>query len=103
MLRCTLGFYPVIENENLFKVFLKREITRTRQEVIIEVSQESREEAVLSYLHQKRKVTNKEIRALLGIGEHASRNLLKKMLNEDLIIWVGKNKYDPHQYYIIKK
>ncbi|WP_317944825.1 hypothetical protein [Carnobacterium maltaromaticum] len=60
----------------------------------------SNEERILSYVKEHRKITNRETHQLLGVGEVAARNILRYLLEEELIKWIGKSENNPQQYYI---
>lgn len=96
------GTEPIVENESLFKVTMERVVNGESENRKIKnaVEKGSNEERILSYINEHGKITSRETRQLLGVGEVAARNTLRYLLEEELIKWIGKNKNDPQQYYM---
>lgn len=96
------GANPVIENESLFKVTMERAHNDALENKKIKVSiiRGSNEERVLFHIKKHGKITSKETRELLGVGEVAARSTLRRLLEMSLIKWVGRSKNDPQQYYV---
>lgn len=97
------NYEPVLENEELFKV------TMTREPFVVQKVSEvpdgnimTREEKVYAYIQSNGKINNKAVRDLLDVKETAARNLLNKMVESGTIQWVGKNRNDPSQHYVLR-
>lgn len=97
------NYEPVLENEELFKV------TMTREPFVVQKVSEVpdgnimiREEKVYAYIQSNGKINNKAVRDLLDVKETAARNLLNKMVESGTIQWVGKNRNDPSQHYVLR-
>ncbi|EAC2340945.1 TPA: RNA-binding domain-containing protein [Listeria monocytogenes] len=96
-------YEPVLENEGLFKVIMKREpFILPNISKALDDSLMSREVRIFEYIQSNGKITNKSVRDLLGVKETAARNLLNKMVASGSLEWVGKNKNDPGQHYILR-
>lgn len=97
------GCIPVLENEDLFKVTIGREpsILTKKIDTASNQTRATNEEKVLSYIALNGKITNKTLQELLGVKETAARNLLNRLVESGAIQWVGKNKNDPNQHYIL--
>jgi Mn-dependent DtxR family transcriptional regulator len=55
--------------------------------------------SIIAFLELSKKVTSSEVAELLGISTVWASKILRKMVEEGLVIKVGKNRYT---YYILK-
>lgn len=94
---------PVLKNEELFKVTMEREPFFVQKAAEAHDGNViTKEEKVYAYIQSNGKINNKAVRDLLDIKETAARNLLNKMVENNTIKWVGKNRNDPNQHYVLR-
>lgn len=59
------------------------------------------QKAVMLHIYEHGRINVKIAAKLLGKGTKYSRNLLRRMAEADLIIWVGTGSNDPTQHYVL--
>lgn len=92
---------PIIElTENIFKIILPNrnyiEIDKVQNDNISGLTQE---EIIINYLKNNNKITRLEVEKILNIGNTRSKQIINKLLQEDILIKEGNGK---NTYYVIK-
>ena len=89
------GMTPQIEtSDNAFKIILPNlnAIPEPARQMQVNPEKGTLEEKVIALTNQRGFITRKEIEILLGIGQSSCGRLLKKMIENDLLIQEGKGK-----------
>ena len=89
------GMAPQIEtSDNAFKIILPNLNARPEpaRQMQINPEKSTPEEKVIALTKQRGVITRKEIEILLGIGQSSCGRLLKKMIENGLLIQEGKGK-----------
>lgn len=88
---------PIIElTENIFKIILPNrnyiEIDKIQNDNIGSLTQE---EIIINYLKTNNKITRLEVEKILNIGNTRSKQIINRLLQEDILIkeGIGKNTY----------
>lgn len=89
------GVKPQIEtSDNAFKIILPNlnAVPEPARQIQVSPGKETAEEKVITLTKQRGFVTRKEVEILLGIGQSSCGRLLKKMIENGLLIQEGKGK-----------
>lgn len=89
------GLTPQIEtSDNAFKIILPNlnAMPESARQIQVNPKKVTPEEKVIALTKQRGFVTRKEIEILLGIGQSSCVRLLKKMIENGLLIQEGKGK-----------
>lgn len=89
------GMTPQIEtSDNAFKIILPNlnVIAESAKPIQARLEKDTPEEKVIALTKERGGVTRKEVEILLGIGQSSCGRLLKKMVENDLLIQKGKGK-----------
>lgn len=76
-------------------------VRSTKESQGIEEALDQAEASALAIARNNGRVTKKELMEEIGIGRTKATRTLKKLAEQGLLVWVGKNTNDPHQYYNI--
>ena len=91
---------PIIElSENIFKIILPN---RNYVEKIYDsgkLNNLSQEDVIMQYIQENNKITRLEVEKILSIGNTRSKQIINKLLNEDILIKKGAGK---NTYYVLK-
>jgi len=60
------------------------------------------EQKVMQAIYDKGEITSEEVSKIINRGKTTAVKLLNKLIELDLIVWNGTNKFDTHGKYIIK-
>ncbi len=61
------------------------------------------ERAAVDMAHNQGKVTRRTLSEATGIGRDTARSILRNLVDEGILEWVGNSPNDPHQYYRLSK
>lgn len=102
-----LVFPTIKESGNFFKTILYKKLDTSADKIRIsahkmpisdDIILSKNEKLIVDYLQQYHSITNKVAREQIGLKEIATKNLLKKMCEKQVIVAVGQGK---GRYYIL--
>ena len=89
---------PTIElSENVFKITLPNR--NSIENKVSEFNANSQEEIIVNYIKEKNKITRAEVERLLNIGNSRSKQIINKLLEDNILIKEGTGK---NTYYVLK-
>lgn len=91
---------PLIElSENIFKITLPNRNYIERIYDNDKSNNYSQEDIITKYIKENNKITRLEVERILGLGSTRSKQIINKLLNEDILIKKGTGK---NTYYVLK-
>ncbi len=87
---------PIIElSENIFKIILPN---RNYVQKIYD-NNKSQKDIIIEYIKENNKITRIEVEKILGVGNTGSKQIINKLLTEDILLKKGTGK---NTYYVLK-
>ena len=91
---------PMIElTENVFKIILPNRNYVEQKNNIFETNNLSQEENIIKFIEENTKITRAEVEKLLKIGNTRSKQIINKLLNDNILVKKGTGK---NTYYVLK-
>lgn len=94
------SFKPIIElSENIFKITLPNKNYTENDNKNIIFNNLSHEDNIIKYVKENSKITRLEVEKLLNIGNTRAKQIINKLLDDDILIKEGTGK---NTYYVLK-
>ena len=91
----------ILDNNIVFRTLRTAERVNSYIETLDITSLSGPEREIISYLYSKNRINTKIASDLLGKGRTYVNRILKKLSDEEVLIWHGTGANDPTQYYTL--